>query len=159
MCKEILDDIFGRKCGNVLFEGLVDSNDEHSFEEKLSVVVDKWKKHEGSEEEVGRFCEWLQKSKIDVIRRTMLRSVREEAGLGCPPDTFYTNASECINSVIKVKVQYKRNELPQFIKKMDELCEEQQREVERAVIQRGKYRLRPQYRHLEVSEGTYVVYI
>ena len=82
----------------------------------------------------------------------MLRSVREEAGLGCPPDAFYTNASECINSVIKVKVEYK-HELPQFIEKYQQLCEEQEREVERAVIHRGKYRLRPQYRHLEVSES------
>ena len=55
---------------------------------------------------------------------TMIRSVREEAELGCPPDVFYTNASECINNVIKVKVQYKRSELPHFIKKMYELCEE-----------------------------------
>ena len=66
---------------------------------------------------------------------------------------FYTNASECVNSMIKNKVQYKRNELPQFIQKLKELCDEQQREVERAVVCRGKYRLRPQYRHLEVPES------
>lgn len=41
----------------------------------------------------------------------MLRHVREEAGLGCPPDAFYTNASECINGIIKVKMNYKRSEL------------------------------------------------
>lgn len=66
---------------------------------------------------------------------------------------FYTNASECVNSVIKVKVQYKKSELPQFISKLHELCEEQEREVERAVLQRGKYRLRPQYRVMEISES------
>ena len=83
----------------------------------------------------------------------MLRSVREEAGLGCPPDAFYTNASECINNVIKVKVKYKRSELPKFISKFHELCEEQEQEVERAVIQRGKYHLRSEYQHMTVSES------
>ena len=55
--------------------------------------------HKGSEDKINGFCEWLTKNKVDVIRHTMIRSVREEAGLGCPPDTFYTNASECINNV------------------------------------------------------------
>ena len=36
---------------------------------------------------------------MDVIRDTMLLPVREEAGLGSPPDPFYTNSSECINNV------------------------------------------------------------
>lgn len=44
----------------------------------------------------------------------MLQPICEEAGLGSLPVSFYTNASETINSVIKAKVQYKRNELPQF---------------------------------------------
>ena len=150
---EILNDIFGRKAGSTLFEGLVDSTDEASYNEKIPLIMEKWKSHAESKEAIDRFCEWLWKYKVDVIRHTMLRSVREEAGLGCPPDAFYTNTSECINSVIKVRVEYKRNELPQFIEKYHQLCEEQEREVERAVIHRGKYRLRPQYRHLDVSES------
>lgn len=150
---EILDDLFGKKVGSTQLEGLVDCADEGAFDEKLRLLVQKWKSHEESNEAVSDMCEWLFKNKVDVIRRTMLRSVREEAGLGCPPDAFYTNASECVNSIIKVKVEYKRSELPQFICKLHELCEEQKREVERAVICRGKFRLRPQYRHLEVSEN------
>lgn len=69
-----------------------------------------------------------------MVKHTMLCPVREEAGLGSPPEACYTNASESINSVIKTKVQYKCSELPVFITKLNELAKEQQREVERAVI-------------------------
>ncbi len=103
--KEVLDDTFGRRAGSTLFEGLVDCADESSFDEKLPSIMDKWKSHEESKEAMTGFCEWLLKNKVDVIRHTMLQYVREEAGMGSPPDPFYTNASECMNSVIKVKVQ------------------------------------------------------
>ena len=83
----------------------------------------------------------------------MLRPIREDCGLGSPPDPFYTNASESMNNVIKVKVDYKRNELPQFMDKLHALCEEQQHEVEKAIIGCGKYTLRPQYQYLEVDES------
>ncbi len=93
------------------------------------------------------------KNKVDVIRRSMLKPVREEAGLGSPPDRFYTNASETVNSILKNVVSYKQNELPDFILKVKEVCEEQEREIECAVVRRGKYKFRPQYKHLELSEA------
>lgn len=142
-------------------EGLVDSEDEHVFEENLHLLVLKWKKRDSDCDsdcgKIAEFCAWLLKNKVDVIRNTMLRQVREEAGLGSPPEPFSTNASECVNSIIKRKVEYKRNELPQFIQKLRELCEEQQREVERAIVGRGKYRLRPQYSHFGVAESKWFV--
>ncbi len=61
------------------------------------------------------FCEWFLKNKAAVVRQAMLRSTREEAGLGSPPEEFFINASECKNNVVKVKVGYKRSELPNFI--------------------------------------------
>ena len=75
-----------------------------------------------------------------------------ECGLGNPPDIFTTNASESINAILKHKVNYKRNELPVFISKVKETIQEQQREVERALIGRGKYELREQYKHLQIAE-------
>ena len=46
----------------------------------------------------------------------------------------------------------KRNELPDFIKKLREFVDEQENEIERAIIRRGKYELRPQYRFMLVAE-------
>ena len=83
------------------------------------------------------------KHKAMIVTRTMIKNVREEAGLGVPPDTF--NASETINSVIKAHVSYKPSQLMEFVDKLKELIDEQEKEVEQAVIGRGKYRIRDEY--------------
>lgn len=85
----------------------------------------------------------------------MIGSVREEAGLGSPPQIFTTNASESLNAMLKRKVNYKKNELPQFVKYFKELIDEQERELERAVIGRGKYKFQKQFSHLEVAEDNW----
>ncbi len=75
-------------------------------------------------------CSFLQlvkvQCKVDAIRNSSLNA---QAGLGSPPDKFYTNASEAV-----------QNELPDLLK---EVCEEEEQEVERAVVGRlrGKYQL------------------
>jgi len=56
------------------------------------------------------------------------------------PDPFTTNSSENINAALKRKVSYKKSELPDFIDRIKEVTDEQQREVERAIIGKGKYK-------------------
>ena len=60
-----------------------------------------------------------------------------KAGLGDPPARFTTNASESMNALLKKKVNYKKNELPLFIDELKSVIEEQERELERAVINTG----------------------
>ena len=43
---EIFNDIFGRRVGTTLIVGLVDFSSVHIFEEKLEILVDKWKVHD-----------------------------------------------------------------------------------------------------------------
>ena len=50
-----------------------------------------------------------------------------------------------MNALLKNKVEYKRSELPEFLEKLKEAINEQDREVERAVINRGKYKLLPEF--------------
>ena len=64
----------------------------------------------------------------------MLCSVREECGLGNPPDIFTTTSSETINALLQHKLDYKKSEMCKFIEKVKELSQEQIKEVERAVI-------------------------
>ena len=82
----------------------------------------------------------------------MLRPIRVECGLGCPLDIFTTNASESVNAILKRKLDYKQSQLPEYISKVKEVIAEQQREVEWAIISRGKYQFQEQYRYLEISE-------
>ena len=68
------------------------------------------------------------------------------------PTAFVTNASESINALIKNKVNYKKSELPVFLDKLKEVIEEQERELQRAVINRGKYQLAAQYQSFQIDE-------
>lgn len=83
----------------------------------------------------------------------MLLPVREMAGLGSPPEPFYTNSSECINNVLKVKMDYKRNELAKFVEKLHELVDDQRHEVEKALVGCGKYYIHPDYCSLEIPQA------
>ena len=98
------------------------------------------------------FYNWFVKHKVDLLKSSALCPVWIEAGLGNPPKLFTTNASESLNAVIKSKVNYEKSELGKFIDKMRSLTIDQQQEVERAACCRGKYKLRPQYKFLEVSQ-------
>ena len=89
---------------------------------------------------------------MTTIMQTMMKPVREEAGLGSPPEPFTTNASETVNSIIKSHVSYKPNQLMELTEKLREAIDEQEREVERAVIGRGKFRFKEEYQHLQVAE-------
>ena len=151
---KIMDEIFGHQVGHVFVEGLIDVSNDAEFQEKLDLCVQAWQELAlPSSANMSCFVEWFLKSKAGVIRNTMLRSTREECGLGNPPQAFTTNASESINALLKHKVDYQRKELPVFAGKVKELINEQEKEIERAIIDRGKYRLRSQYRYLQIEES------
>ena len=150
----ILDDIFWAKRESVFIEGLVDAFGDADFQRKLDDVTASW--HDcslPSTANMNGFVEWFVANKSHVIRDSMLKPVMEECGLGSPPEPFTTNASESANAMLKRKLDYKRSELPIFIDKVKELVHEQQRELEKAVIGRGKYQLKEEYRHLEINES------
>ena len=140
---EILGDIFGKRIESMHLTGLVDSRSAQDFETSLANLVQKWKLHDLDDMAgpVTRFCDWFYAHKVELFKENMISSVRVKAGLGNPPEAFYTNSSECINNVIKVKVNYQKNELPNLVQKLQELVAEQQREAEKAVVGCGKYKL------------------
>ena len=153
VAKTVLDDIFGCQQGEVFAEGLVDSASNEDFSTKLLILEKRWNEIETCNSQITPgFHGWFLQYKADIMKHTMLRPVREEAGLGSPPQTFTTNASEAVNSVIKNQVGYKSHQLIQFVDHLKAVVDEQYREIERAIIGRGKYRLKKQYSFLQVSE-------
>ena len=116
-------------------EGLVDAINETMFNNLLDVMSSKWNLLDLTDDgPLHTFTRWFKRYKCDTIQNSLLRPVREQAGLGCPPEQFTTNASESVNALLKNKVDYKRNELPDFLKKLKEVIDEQDEEVSRAVI-------------------------
>ena len=154
VAQQVMNDIFGQRRGTIFEEGIVDAVDTDDFQHKLESLETKWRNLDtSSSSDLEGFLHWFTINKIDVPRNTMLRPVREECGLGCPSAIFTTNASKSSNVVLKRKVDYKKSELPVFIKKIKELVSEQQKEVERAIVCRGKYQFHPQYKYLQVPEN------
>ena len=98
------------------------------------------------------FYEWFTRNKMTTIMQTMMKPVREEAGLGSPPEPFTTDASKTVNSIIKSHVSYKPSQLMELTEKLREAIDEQEREVERAVIGRGKFRFKEECQRLQVDE-------
>ena len=123
--------------------GLVDAKSEEDFEMSLATLAQKWRLHDLEETSgpVSRFCDWFYTHKAKLFNKNMITTVRVKAGLGSPPQAFYTNASECVNNVIKVKVNYQKSELPKLVQMLQELVAEQQREAEKAIVGCGKYTL------------------
>ncbi len=150
--KEILDDVFGCQHGDTFSEGLVDSSSEEDFSQKLEVLERRWSEIEKTYDAQPGFYDWFTRNKMMTIQQTMMKPVREEAGLGSPPEPFTTNASETVNSIIKSHVSFKQSQLMELAEKLKEAIDEQEREIERAVIGRGKLRFKEEYRHLQVPE-------
>lgn len=145
----ILKDICGKQCDGTLYEGLVDAADPLEFDEQLDYLQKKWE--DSNLPETSIFFVWFREHKAKVIKQGMLKNTRISAGLGCPPVRFTTNARESLNA-LKSGVNYQKNQLPQFIDKLHAMIKEQEREFERAIIDRGKLKLNPQYQHLSVPE-------
>ena len=142
--------MFGKQIATHYVEGLVDSKDEAEFEQGLHTLCSKWSKMGKCME---TFVRWFQEYKSLSIKKCMLKFTRRDAGLGDSPPMFTTNASESINALLKRKVDYKKNELPSFLEKLKEVIDDQERELERAIIDRGKYQLCAQFSHLTRQEN------
>ena len=71
-----------------------------------------------------------------VLKSSMLKPAHQRCGLGSPPVAFTTNASESVNAMLKKKVG---NELSPFSDHIKALIDEQEHEIQKAIVNRGKY--------------------
>lgn len=80
-----------------------------------------------------------------------LRPVRRNAGLGDPLDPYFNNLPESANAVVKREVDSKPSEMSHFCTKMEALVNQQKRDCEAAVLNRGPYLLSEEFQTLEIS--------
>ena len=149
VAKEIICDVMGR--ASALEYGLVDAKDQDELEVLLGAVKTRWDELEKRYNNPPRFHSWFKKYCQHVIAESMVQDVRRKAGLGCPPEPYYTNEVESKNKLLKEEVQYKKSQLPDFIGKMGEMMHNQKQEIERAVLTSGEYRVREEYKHMTVA--------
>ena len=80
----VLHNRFGKQHADFFVEGLVDRVSEEEFDRKVATLGAKW--NESNSQVSPAFHSWFVRNKADSIRSTMLKLVREQAGLGCPPE-------------------------------------------------------------------------
>ena len=142
--REFIHDIFGNPI--LLEEGLVDA-DADSLDAEFESLKSVWNERESSLSNCSQpqFHSWFQTHSLDVVRKCMLRNKRESAGLGSPPDPYYTNDVESKNRVLKHQNSYRPHQLPEFVQSMKSLYEDQKQDIDKAVVGVGEYKLSSPY--------------
>ena len=115
----------------------------------LGNLEDIWNKREeeGRNTESPVFFEWFLRYQSLNFKEKMLLPLRKSIGLGI--SQYTTNDNECINSIIKKKVNFKASELSEFCEKMRQLIDEQKEDVQQAfVMDCGSYCVRDEFKHL-----------
>ena len=88
-----------------------------------------------------------------MMKNCMAADVRTKAGLGSPPDKFYTNDSENTNASLRHKTQGKEMGETAFAKAVKEMIEDdQEAEVILALFGASeRYELREQFKRFKLS--------
>lgn len=149
--KEIMKSIFGHQIESTHYTGLIDAEDIADFEIKLEGAKQNW------DSICSDFYPWFVSKEAELFTTSMICPVRSSAGLGLPPCQYTTNNNESINRVLKDKVNYKKQEWPQFNLKMYDLVKEQEEEFCKAVCGCGEYELCAEYKSMEVSNSDWVI--
>ena len=105
----------------------------------LKIVGTGWRESCSGERIEPEFYYWFVSEKSKVIRNNMIQSVRIAAQLGNTPKTFYTNASESMNNILKLKVDRKPQSLPAFVDHIYELVTAYEKNLERSICRRGDW--------------------
>ncbi|CAH3047195.1 unnamed protein product, partial [Porites lobata] len=133
--------------------GLLDCETEADFQAQLVSLKNVWDEREKAHLPAGKqpsFHKYISE-KEKMIQDNMLRPIRLNAGLGNPPEAYYNNMPESANKIIKMGVDFQKNEMSQFNDKMEKVIQQQRRDCESAVINRGPYALTDDYLHLQMS--------
>ena len=111
-----LHDSFGMHQGDTFLEGLVDSPSAVEFEKNLDALHDVWNSREEQFHSPPQFFYYFRQHKATVFKESMIKPIHMKAGLGDPPAEYHNNSPECINNVIKIKVNHKKSLLDAVIR-------------------------------------------
>ena len=150
--KTYMEDIFGVQIGHVKKIGLVDSLSEDSFDQNLTSLKDDWcVRHPNGE----AFYQYFTTYKSELIKQSMTADIRSMAGLGYPPQLYNQNANECMNSVIKRELKWKRLNPLEVVSHIQHVVNRQFDEAKLAIIGRGEYTICDRYSEYKLDEVRY----
>ena len=151
---QYIHEIFGDTSSNInrcLQNCLADSGTREEFEDRLKCLQDVWNSREKSARNCDKpqFYNWFCKhAAVDIREKCAYLQGRHVVY-----SHYYNNANESINAKLKRIVGKRILSWSEFFDVLKELAESQERNVERALIRRGPYRLAEEYKTLELKES------
>ena len=97
-------------------------------------------------EESTEFYSYFVNYVAEDMKSMMIASVRKKTGFD--DSFFYNNDPESMNNRIKTRIEKKRLSWPECVQQLKEMSEEQERNINPALINEGPYRFRPECRRL-----------
>ena len=73
--------------------------------------------------------------------------------MGDPPGAYYTNDKESANAMIKRAVDFKENEMTDFVREIGFLMNQQKEDIESAVLNKGPYKLAELFNNFHIPEN------
>ena len=153
--REFLRDIFGDDKSKE--RGLVDVSSSVEFDGELESLQSVWEEREKTarslkDEDEPEFFSYFKRFISEDMKRTMLKPVRESAGLG--EEFYYNIAPESMNARLKQKkksIKAAKITWPEGISLVEGLVKEQERNIVRAIIDEGPYELNKDFEHLKID--------
>ena len=94
--RQYLSEILGKQERRTCLPGLLDATTSDDFDAILLSLKQPWAEGEGRKDGQSMFHDWM-KERASLMKNCMIADVRTKAGLGFPPDKYYTNDSENTN--------------------------------------------------------------
>ena len=148
--QQYMEEIYGKRCGNLKIKGLLDVVDDREFEEKWKTLEEKWKQRGNS----GiAFLKYMQVYKKEKMRNCMIAGVRSKCGLGTPPEEYTQNANESINSVVKRAKGFGEISVKATIQIIQNEVSSQEEKLRQSLIGKGEWRIDEKFREkFEITE-------
>ena len=147
-------DVIGGKVEGTCFHGIVDCEDGNEFYAKLCSLEHIWNDQEKAiTKREPVFYQWFVCNHADSIEASMLKPVRQRAGL--EDSLFTTNDNEGINNLLKLTTGHTKLSLVELIEKVHQIVNQQDTLIEGAIIGQGDVRLTKPYAHLAVSPDSW----
>ena len=146
--KFFLEDIFRWEAKKEL--GLVDAVSRDEFDAVLESLYPVWTKRELetrqlTSEESTEFYSYFLNYVAENMKSMMIASVRNKTGFD---DSFFYNNPKSMNNRIKTRMEKKKLSWPECVQQLKEMSEEQERNINQALINEGPCRIRPECRRL-----------
>ena len=120
---------------------LLNSKSIADFDKLFASLKSSWSEYDTS----SKFTKYIE-SHVPVMKSSMIASVRTRAGLGLPPQRFYTNDSESNNFQIKQWIGFREKKLPVFVEEMNNFVKAQFADHKKAYCNiKGKYFVREEF--------------